>query len=79
MSVLRTMELIYLRVFLRSLSFLEQRLSVPIILSKDYDASLALCTAVIPSAAFVLGYNFYLKPRRRAQRIAYVDICPFKI
>jgi len=49
-------------------SYLEQRLSVPMILSQDYDAILALCTAVIPSTAFVIGYHFYLKPRRRTQR-----------
>jgi hypothetical protein len=55
------------------LAYLEQRLLLPIVLSQDYDAALALCTAVIPSTAFVLGYYFYLRPRRRKQRATYVD------
>jgi len=50
------------------LAYLGQRLSLPVVLSQDYDATLALCTAVIPSTVFVLGYHFYLKPRRRTQR-----------
>ncbi|KIM85726.1 hypothetical protein PILCRDRAFT_5383 [Piloderma croceum F 1598] len=54
------------------LSYLQQRFSVPIMLSHDYDAALALFTAVIPSTAFVLGYHYYLRPRRRAQRAAFL-------
>jgi DnaJ family protein C protein 11 len=53
-----------------SLAYLEQRLSIPVFLSRDADAALALCTAIVPSTAFVLGYHFILKPRRRAQRAA---------
>jgi DnaJ family protein C protein 11 len=53
-----------------SLAYLEQRLSIPIRLSLDTDAFLALCTAIVPSTAFVLGYHFILKPHRRAQRAA---------
>jgi hypothetical protein len=53
-----------------SFSYLQQRFTMPIMLSQDYDAALALCTAVIPCTAFVLSYHFYLRPRRRAQRAA---------
>ncbi|KAF7974873.1 hypothetical protein HWV62_11131 [Athelia sp. TMB] len=52
------------------LTYLEQQLYLPIVLSQEYDAALGLCTAVLPSAAFVLGYHFILKPRRRAERAA---------
>ncbi|KDQ60178.1 hypothetical protein JAAARDRAFT_205188 [Jaapia argillacea MUCL 33604] len=57
-------------VFFRlDLAYLGQRLSVPVTLSTDYDGRLALWTAVLPSTAFVLGYQFILKPMTRKKRI----------
>lgn len=58
-------------VFVHRLTYLEHQLYVPIVLSQEYDAALGLCTAVLPSAAFILGYHFILKPRRREERLAY--------
>ncbi|KAF8634816.1 hypothetical protein AX17_004068 [Amanita inopinata Kibby_2008] len=54
------------------LAYLEQRLSLPIILSQQYSLSVALWTVVIPSTTLVVGYHFVLKPRRRAQRLAHI-------
>ncbi|THH19608.1 hypothetical protein EW146_g1595 [Bondarzewia mesenterica] len=47
------------------LTYLGQQLSVPITVADDYDASLGLITAVVPTTAFVLAYQLILKPRRR--------------
>ncbi|KAF5383160.1 hypothetical protein D9615_004999 [Tricholomella constricta] len=52
-----------------SASYHEQELSVPIVLSTEYDPGIALCTTVLPSTAFVLGYHFIIKPRRRKHRL----------
>ena len=49
---------------------MEQRISLPIVLSTEYDPMLGLSATVIPVAALVLGYNFILKPRRKKQRVA---------
>ena len=48
-----------------SLSYLEQRISLPIVLSTEYSPILALANIVIPSTAAVLGYHFVVIPRRR--------------
>lgn len=57
-----------------SLAYLEQRMSLPIILSHHHNPIMALCTVVVPSTAMVIGYHFILKPRRRAKRLAWVPI-----
>ncbi|KAF8633059.1 hypothetical protein AX15_001536 [Amanita polypyramis BW_CC] len=54
------------------LAYLEQRLSLPIILSQQHSPFIALCTVVVPSTAMVIGYHFVIKPRRRAQRLAHI-------
>ncbi|KDQ22380.1 hypothetical protein PLEOSDRAFT_1109490 [Pleurotus ostreatus PC15] len=54
------------------LGYIEQRFSFPIILSAEYDATLALWCAVIPSLAGLLSYHFVVKPKRRAQRLSYI-------
>lgn len=54
------------------LAYLEQRLSLPIVLSQQHSPIIALCTVVLPSTAMVFGYHFILKPRRRAQRLAHI-------
>ena len=48
-----------------SLSYLEQRISLPILLSTEYSPILALATIIIPSTAAVFGYHFVVVPRRR--------------
>lgn len=55
------------------LTYYEQKWTIPIILTPDYDLNLALYTVVIPSAALAIGYRFFLKPRRRAQRARYFE------
>jgi DnaJ homolog subfamily C member 11 len=52
-----------------SLSYLEQRITLPIVLSTEYSPILALATIVIPSTAAVLGYHFVVVPRRRNRRL----------
>lgn len=52
----------------RSFSYLGQRVVVPIVLSENDDARLACLAAAMPSAVFMLGYHFILKPRRRKER-----------
>ncbi|KAI0042346.1 DnaJ-domain-containing protein [Auriscalpium vulgare] len=54
------------------LLYLGQQFIVPVTLADEYDASLALFTAALPSTAFVLAYHFILKPRRRRERIAFI-------
>ena len=51
--------------FFFSLSYLEQRISLPIVLSTEYSPILALATIIIPSTAAVFGYQFVVVPRRR--------------
>lgn len=52
-----------------SLSYLEQRITLPIVLSTEYSPILALATIVIPSTVAVLGYRFVVVPRRRNRRL----------
>jgi DnaJ homolog subfamily C member 11 len=52
----------------RSFSYLGQRLVLPIVLRDDRDTTLACLAATLPSAVFMLAYQFILKPRRRKQR-----------
>jgi DnaJ family protein C protein 11 len=52
----------------RSFSYLGQRLVMPIILREDRDTTLACLAATLPSAVFMLAYQFILKPRRRKER-----------
>ena len=58
--------------YLRSISYLEQRFSMPIILSSEYDESLALGTTVLPVLASLLMYRLVILPRRRTRRLVYV-------
>ncbi|KAF8735635.1 hypothetical protein AX14_001756 [Amanita brunnescens Koide BX004] len=53
-------------------AYLEQRLSLPIVLSHHHSPIIALCTVIVPSTALVIGYHFILKPRRRAKRLAHI-------
>jgi DnaJ family protein C protein 11 len=53
---------------LGSLSYLGQRLVLPIVLSENGNAPLACLVTSLPSAVFLLAYQFILKPRRRKQR-----------
>lgn len=41
---------------------------LPITLTPERDLNLALYTVLVPSTVVVVGYHFFLKPRRRAQR-----------
>ena len=52
----------------RSFSYLGQRLVMPIVLSENDDTMLACLAATLPSAVFMLAYQFILKPRRRKER-----------
>lgn len=54
----------------KSCAYMEQQISLPIVLSTEHDPILGLSATVIPVAALVLGYNFILKPRRKRQRAA---------
>ena len=51
-----------------SFSYLGQRLELPIVLAEKGNAPLACLVTSLPSAAFLLAYQFILKPRRRKQR-----------
>lgn len=55
-----------------SLSYLGQTFVLPISLSAENDMNIALVTAAIPSAMFLLGNELVFKPRRRAELLAYV-------
>ncbi|KAI0711382.1 DnaJ-domain-containing protein [Earliella scabrosa] len=50
-----------------------QTLCLPIILSHEHNESLGFWTAVLPSAALALFYYMELRPRRRRQRIQYLQ------
>lgn len=58
------------------LSYLRQKWTLPIVLSPENNEILALYSIIIPSTALALGYQFILKPRRRAQRAKYVNPSP---
>lgn len=51
-----------------NLSYLGQRLVLPVVLAENGNAPLACLVTTLPSAAFLLAYQFILKPRRRKQR-----------
>ncbi|KAN0136856.1 DnaJ domain containing protein [Lactarius tabidus] len=51
-----------------NLSYLGQRLVLPVVLAENGNAPLAYLVTTLPSAAFLLAYQFILKPRRRKQR-----------
>ena len=51
-----------------SLSYLGQRLVLPVVLAENGNAPLACLVTSLPSAVFLLAYQFILKPRRRKQR-----------
>ncbi|KAF8886549.1 hypothetical protein BD779DRAFT_617777 [Infundibulicybe gibba] len=53
-------------------SYLEQKLSLPIVLSQGYDSTVAFWAVVAPSTTLVLGYHFIIKPRRRARRLSFI-------
>jgi DnaJ homolog subfamily C member 11 len=53
-----------------SLSYLEQRITLPIVLSTEYSPILALGTIIMPSTIALLGYHFVVVPRRRNRRNA---------
>ena len=55
-----------------SISRLEQQFSMPVILSSEYDPSLALITTVLPVLTSLLMYRFVILPRRRTRRLLYV-------
>ncbi|GLB39157.1 putative protein with domain of unknown function (DUF3395) [Lyophyllum shimeji] len=57
-------------VFRLDAAYYEQQITMPIVLSTEYSPGPALFTAVLPSTAFVLGYHYIIKPRRRKQRLA---------
>lgn len=58
-----------------SLSYLGQRLVIPIVLAENGNAPLAGLVTTLPSAAFLLAYQFILKPKRRKQRAEYEFHC----
>ncbi|KDR72591.1 hypothetical protein GALMADRAFT_252737 [Galerina marginata CBS 339.88] len=53
------------------LNYLEQQLSLPIVLSIESSPLLALGTIIVPSSVSLLGYYFLVIPRRRARRRAH--------
>lgn len=53
------------------LTYLGQRLVVPVTVADDYDPSLGFLTAVLPTTGFLLAYQLILKPRRRKERAAF--------
>ncbi|KAJ8517794.1 hypothetical protein ONZ45_g5078 [Pleurotus djamor] len=59
-------------VYKLDVAYLEQRISLPLILSLEYDPNVAFWCAVVPSVIGVLGYQFVVKPRRRAQRLSHI-------
>lgn len=59
-------------VLVTEMSRLEQRLTIPIVLSAEYNGPLAMCTTVLPALAGLLVYRFIILPRRRTQRLAHL-------
>ncbi|KAI0646506.1 DnaJ-domain-containing protein [Trametes meyenii] len=54
-------------------TYFGQTLSLPIILSREHNDSLAFWTAVLPSATMALIYYLKIRPRRRIQRIQFFN------
>lgn len=50
----------------------KQRVTLPVVLSTEFEPVVALWSLVLPSTAAALGYHFILRPRRRALRIAQI-------
>ncbi|PPR02216.1 hypothetical protein CVT26_012108 [Gymnopilus dilepis] len=53
--------------------YLEQQLSLPIILATESSPTLVLGTFIVPSTLALLGYHFFVIPRRRALRKAHIQ------
>ncbi|KAL0958160.1 hypothetical protein HGRIS_000326 [Hohenbuehelia grisea] len=53
-------------------AYLEQKLTLPLALSFEYDPQLAFWAMCVPSTALTCGYLFVIKPRRRKQRLQYI-------
>ncbi|KAI0659323.1 DnaJ-domain-containing protein [Cubamyces menziesii] len=53
-------------------TYFGQTLTLPIVLSREHNNSLAFWTAVLPSTALALVYYFRVRPRRRKQRIQFL-------
>lgn len=56
------------------MTYMNQTVDVPIILTTEHDPTLTFWTTVLPTAAVALGYHFVLRPRKRRQRAEYVDL-----
>ncbi|KAI0360473.1 DnaJ-domain-containing protein [Trametes cingulata] len=54
-------------------TYFGQTLTVPIILSREHNDALAFWTAVLPSAALTVIYYFRIRPRRRKQRMQFLE------
>ncbi|KAF8899764.1 hypothetical protein CPB84DRAFT_1779906 [Gymnopilus junonius] len=54
-------------------SYLDQQISLPILLATDSSPLLVLGTIVVPSTLTLLGYHFFVLPRRRVQRKAHIQ------
>ncbi|KAH9897035.1 DnaJ-domain-containing protein [Cubamyces lactineus] len=53
-------------------TYFGQTLTLPIVLSREHNNSLAFWTVVLPSTALALVYYFRVRPRRRKQRIQFL-------
>ncbi|OSD08750.1 DnaJ-domain-containing protein [Trametes coccinea BRFM310] len=54
-------------------TYFGQTLTLPVVLSREHNDSLAFWTAVLPSAAFAVAYYFKIRPGRRKQRILFLN------
>lgn len=54
------------------ITYYNQVIQVPIVLSDGYDTAVAFWTTVVPSTSVALAYYFILRPRQRQRRIEYV-------
>ncbi|EDR09519.1 uncharacterized protein LACBIDRAFT_318663 [Laccaria bicolor S238N-H82] len=54
-------------------SYLEQQLSLPIILSTEFNAFIAWGTIILPTACALLGHHFLIIPGRRLRRLAKIQ------
>lgn len=61
-----------------SITYMNQSFYMPIMLSSEYDATAALWTTVLPTAAVALAYHFVLRPRKRQERLAYAPVLFFR-
>ncbi|TFK41618.1 hypothetical protein BDQ12DRAFT_710665 [Crucibulum laeve] len=50
-------------------SYLSQGITLPIILSTEYNATVAFFSTILPPTVGLIGYHFLIQPRRRAQRL----------